>query len=413
MNFQIPEDVKEVVASIEKFVEREVEPIRKKYQKYLSNPRYFYNEKGLYAEETMNAIREVRAKSAEAGFFGMFAPPELGGAGDVFDTVKMCLIHEMVYTKFGQDLLAQHIFPIGLFTDGLTPVLKGLKPEVKEEILPGVQSGKTWLCFGVSEPDAGSDMWNLKTTAVKDGDHWVINGTKQWISYAPYSDYAMIFAVTDPELAKQRKGGVTCFLVPFDGETCVCDTAIALLGNLGGEVGIVSLEDARVHERYIIGELHQAFSTALEGINLGRLSVAANCVGTAQWALNKTIEYANVRKTFGVTIGNHQAVQMMLAECAMEIYAARNMVLHCAWKVDNSNKSPVKELSMVKAYATEMTQSVLDKCMQIHGGMGLTNELGLEHVWRWAREQRIPDGTTEMQKRTIARQLLKGDTNFA
>lgn len=413
MDFKIPAEVKEVISSIERFIKLEVEPIREKYQKQLTNDRFFYNEKGLYAKETMEAIREVRRKSAKAGFFHMFADPELGGTGDVFGPVNMALIHEAIYKKEGQDILAQHIFPIGLFTDGLTPVLNGLTDEVREEILPGVQSTDTWLCFGISEPDAGSDMWNLKTKAVKDGDHWVLNGTKQWISYAAYADYAMIFAVTDPELVAQRRGGVTCFLVPMDGETCICDNAISLLGAIGGEVGIISLENARVHEKYIIGELHQAFETAIDGINLGRLSVAANCVGTAQWGLDKAIAYANQRKSFGVTIGQHQAVQMMLAECALEIYAARNMVLHCAWKVETEKKNPIKELSMVKAYATEMAQSVLDKCMQIHGGMGLTNELGLEYAWRWAREQRIPDGTTEMQLRTIGKQLLKGDSSFS
>lgn len=413
MDFKIPAEVKEVISSIERFIKLEVEPIREKYQKQLTNDRFFYNEKGLYAKETMEAIREVRRKSAKAGFFHMFADPELGGTGDVFGPVNMALIHEAIYKKEGQDILAQHIFPIGLFTDGLTPVLNGLTDEVREEILPGVQSTDTWLCFGISEPDAGSDMWNLKTKAVKDGDHWVLNGTKQWISYAAYADYAMIFAVTDPELVAQRRGGVTCFLVPMDGETCICDNAISLLGAIGGEVGIISLENARVHEKYIIGELHQAFETAIDGINLGRLSVAANCVGTAQWGLDKAIAYANQRKSFGVTIGQHQAVQMMLAECALEIYAARNMVLHCAWKVETEKKTPIKELSMVKAYATEMAQSVLDKCMQIHGGMGLTNELGLEYAWRWAREQRIPDGTTEMQLRTIGKQLLKGDSSFS
>src|SRR5699024_791980 len=121
---------------------------------------------------------------------------------------------------------------------------------------------------------------------------------------APYSHYAMIFAVTDPEMVEQKTGGITCFLVPFDGKTCVSDSAIPLLGALGGDTGIISLEGARVHEDYIIGDVHQAFKTALDGINLGRLSVAANCVGTAQWALDKTIGYANERKTFGVTIGN-------------------------------------------------------------------------------------------------------------
>lgn len=413
MDFKIPEQVKEVVSSIERFIEVEIEPLRKKYHKQLTNDRYFYDEKGTYSKETNEAIREVRRRSAKAGFFHMFADPELGGTGDVFGAVEMALIHEALYRKEGQDVLVQHIFPIGLFTDGLTPVLNGLTPEAREEILPGVQSTETWLCFGLSEPDAGSDIWNLKTRAVKDGDYWVLNGTKQWISYAANSDYAMIFAITDPKQAEQRSGGITCFLVPMDGKTCVGDNAIPLLGAIGGEVGIISIEDARVHEKYIIGELHEAYETAIDGINIGRLSVAANCVGTAQWALDKSIEYANQRKTFGVTIGKHQAVQMMLADCALEIYAARNMVLHCAWKLENAKDTPIKELSMVKAHATEMAQSVLDKCMQIHGGMGLTNELGLEHAWRWAREQRIPDGTTEMQKRTIGKQLLKGDTSFS
>lgn len=413
MDFKIPDQVKEVVSSIDRFIEQEIEPIKKQYHQYLTNSRYFYDENGLYSQEVIAAIREVREKSAAAGFYNMFADAELGGSGDVFGTVEMAIIHEEIFKKYGQDLLTQHVFPIGLFTDGLTPVLNGLQDEAREEILPGVQRGETWLCFGLSEPDAGSDIWNLQTRAVKDGDEWVLNGTKQWISYSPYADYALIYAITDPELVEKKRGGITCFLVPMDGITCVSNTAISLLGALGGEVGIISLEDARVHEKYIIGDLHEAYKTALDGINLGRLSVAANCVGTAQWALNKAIDYANQRKTFGVTIGNHQAVQMMLADCALEIYAARNMVLHCAWKVENQKNSPVKELSMVKAHATEMTQSVLDKCMQIHGGMGLTNELGLEHVWRWAREQRIPDGTTEMQKRTIAKQLLKGDTSFS
>src|SRR5699024_8783519 len=170
-------------------------------------------------------------------------------------------------------------FPIGLFTDGLTPVLKGLQPEEKEEILPGVASGETWLCFGLSEPEAGTDIGNLKTKAEKDGEYWMLNGTKQCICYAPYADYAMIFGITVPDLVQARKGVITCFLVPFNAKTCVSNKADALLGRLGGDVGIINLDNAKVHEKYIIGDLHQAYKTALDGINLGRLSVAANCVG--------------------------------------------------------------------------------------------------------------------------------------
>jgi acyl-CoA dehydrogenase len=343
----------------------------------------------------------------------MFGAPELGGNGDIFGPVAVALLHDALMKKYGLDPLVMEIFPAGLFTNGLTPVLLGLQTEVKDEILPGVASGETQLCFGLSEPDAGSDVWAMKTKAIKDGDHWVINGTKQWISHAPYAHYAMIFAITDPELAEKRKGGISCFLVPFDGETCVCSSVIPTLGHLGGSIGIVSLENARVHEKYIIGDLHKGFGKALHGVDIGRVVMAANAVGAAQWALNQAIDYANERKTFGVTIGNHQAVQIMLADCAMDIYAARNMVLHCAWKMENQKELPIKEISMIKAYCTEMAQRVVDSCMQIHGGMGLTNELKLEKIWRWARAKRVPDGTTEIQKRTIARRLLQGDRNFS
>jgi acyl-CoA dehydrogenase len=275
-----------------------------------------------------------------------------------------------------------------------------------------VASGETLLCFGLSEPDAGSDVWNMKTKAVKDGEYWVINGTKQWITNAPYADYAIIFAVTNPELAATRKGGITAFLVPFDGETCTTTSVIPYLGHVGSRIGIIALENARVHESYIIGDLDDGFGKALHGVDIGRVVMAANCVGAAQWALDKAIDYAKQRKTFGVTIENHQAIQMMLAECAMDIYAGRNMVLHCAWKMEQQKELPLKEISMIKAFTTEMAFRVVDRCMQILGGMGLTNEMKLEKVWRWARSMRVPDGTAEIQRRTIARRLLKGDRSF-
>ena len=412
IDFTIPDEIKEVIASIEKFIDREVLPIKKNCQKQLESERYYYDENGLFSQEIQDAMRQIRMKSAEAGFYNMFGNPELGGNGDVFGPTAVALVHEALMKKYGYDPLIMEIFPGGLFTNGLTPVLLGLQPEVQEEILPGVASGETLLCFGLSEPDAGSDVWSIKTKAVRDGDHWIINGTKQWISYAPYAQYSMVFAITDQELFSQRKGGITCFLVPFDGKTCVSTSVIPILGHLGGRIGIVSLENARVHEKYIIGDLHKGFGKALHGVDIGRVVMAANCIGAAQWCLNKAIDYANERKTFGVTIGNHQAVQMMLADCAMEIYAARNMLLNCAWKMENQEKLPVKEISMIKAYSTEMVQRVADRCMQIHGGMGLTNELKIEEVWRWARSQRVPDGTTEIQKRTIAKRLLQGDRQF-
>ncbi|MGF9909758.1 acyl-CoA dehydrogenase family protein [Brevibacillus porteri] len=412
ISFQTPEEMKEVIAALYRFIEVEVEPLRKKYQKELENERYFYDENGLYAERIQEAFKQVRLKSAKAGFYTMFGVPELGGSGDKFGPIAVALIYEAILKKYGLDPLVMEIFPAGLFTDGLTPALLGMHPETKDELVPRISKGEITLCFGLSEPDAGSDVWAMKTKAVKDGDHWIINGTKQWITNAHYAQYGIIFAVTDPDLVAKRKGGITCFLVPFDGKTCVATSSIPYMGQLGSRIAIVSIENARVPEKNMIGDLHQGFGKALHGVDIGRIVMASNCIGAAQWALDKAINYANERKAFGVTIGNHQAIQVMLADCAMEIYAARNMVLHCAWKMENQDKLPIKEISMIKAYCTEMLQRVLDRCIQIHGAMGLTNEMKLEKVWRWARTLRIPDGTTEIQKRTIARRLLQGDTSF-
>ncbi|PWA08521.1 acyl-CoA dehydrogenase [Pueribacillus theae] len=412
IDFKMPEEVKEILSSLDRFIEVEIAPLEKKFAKELENERYLYDERGYYTQEIQDALKQVRKKSAEAGFFTMFGMPELGGMGDQFGPVAVALIHEALMKKYGHNLFIDEIFPPGLFTGGLTPVLLGLTPELREEILPKVRDGESLLCFGLSEPDAGSDVWAMKTRAVRDGDEWVINGAKQWITNSPYADYAIIFAVTDPELVAQRKGGISAFLVPFDGETCTNSSVIPYLGSIGSRIGIISLDNARVSDKYVIGEINNGFGAALHGVDIGRVVMAANCVGAAQWALDIALDYVKQRKTFGVTIENHQMIQAHLAECAMDIYAARNMVLHCAWKMENQKALPLKEISMIKAFTTEMAFRVLDRCMQVMGGIGLTNEAKLEKVWRWARSMRVPDGTAEIQRRTIARRLLKGDKDF-
>ncbi|AXF55344.1 acyl-CoA dehydrogenase family protein [Salicibibacter kimchii] len=412
INFSEPEEIKEVLASLDRFIEVEIKPLEKKFAKELEDERYLYDENGYFTKEIQEALKDVRMKSANAGFYTMFGMPELGGNGDQFGPVAVALIYESLTKKYGENLFVDEIFPVGLFTGGLTPVLLGLQDELKEKMLPELASGESLLCFGLSEPEAGSDVWSMKTKAVKDGDHWVINGTKQWITNSPYADYAMIFAITDLELVANRKGGISTFLVPFDGETCVNSSVIPYLGSIGSRIGTISLDNARVHESYIIGELHDGFGAALHGVDIGRVVMAAQCVGTAQWALDIALDYAKQRKTFGVTIENHQAVQMQFAECAMDIYAGRNMLLHCAWKMENQEKLPLKEISMIKAFTTEMGFRVVDRCMQICGGMGLTNEMELEKAWRHMRATRVPDGTAEIQRRTIARRLLKGDQSF-
>ena len=188
-------------------------------------------------------------------------------------------------------------------------------------------------------------------------------------------------------------------------------SVIPVMGHLGADIGIITLDQVRVPDGHRLGAVGRGLTVALDGVNAGRLSMAASCVGLARWALEQALEYVKVRKTFGRPIAEHQAVQFLLAECAMDIYASKSMIQHCAWLVDQG-QTATKEVSIVKASATEMVGRVMDRCIQVHGGMGLTNELRLEEGYRWARTMRIPDGTSEIQRRTIARRLLDGDTAF-
>jgi acyl-CoA dehydrogenase len=297
------------------------------------------------------------------------------------------------------------------FTNGLSPVLQHLNPAVFQTVQAELGSGAKTMCFGLSEPDAGSDVFGMRTRAVPDGDHWVLNGTKQWITNSPYADYAIVFAVTDEEKARKHQGGITGFFMPTDTPGFSVPGVIPILGHLGTDIGIVSLENVRVPHTHVLGPVDRGLSVALQGVNAGRLSMAGTCIGLAQWALKQATEYAKVRKTFGKPIAEHQAVQMLLADCAMDIYSVKTMTRHCAWLVDRDLPA-TKEVSMVKASATEMVGRVFDRAMQIHGGMGLTNELRLEAGYRWARSMRIPDGTSEIQRRTIARRLLDGDAEI-
>lgn len=410
MDFSIPEETKEIINGLKQFIDKVVIPIEEKNEEILYNPRKYFLEDGRHSEEVEELRSQVRKESSKAGFYTMFGAKELGG--EEFGPITAVLVQEFLGKHYPNNKLIHQIVIPSPFTNGLTPVLNGLNEHLKEKYIDGIRTGEKTLCFGLSEPDAGSDVWNLKTRAVKDGSEWVINGTKQWISNAAYADYCLLFAVTDPELTKQRKGGITCFFVETDREGFSVDSVIPVMGDLGGEAAIISIDNLRIPEENIVGELHMGFGRAINGINTGRLGMSGKAIGSAQFALEKAVEYSKIRETFGKKISEHQMIQNMLAECAIDIYAARNMALNCAWKIESNKRVPRKEISMTKAFCTEMVGRVYDKAMQIHGGVGVTNELGLESGYRHARMLRIPDGTSEIHRRTIARSLLRGDLSF-
>ena len=406
MDFLIPEEVGAVADAIVRFVDREVLPLEEANRDLLASERNIFTPDGRYTDAMLALRRKLRMRSAELGFYNLLAPASLGG--EEMGAVAAAVIYETLHEHIGP---GRHlIHPVLLpspFTNGLSPVLTHLDPVVFERYRAGLASGDKMMCFGLSEPDAGSDVYAMKTRAVRDGDGWLITGTKQWISNAPYADYAMVFAVTDPEQAKLRRGGITGFLVDSSATGFAVPRVINVMGHLGGDIGVITLDGVRVRDDHRLGAVGMGLSVAINGVNKGRVGMAAQLLGQARWALRQATDYARQRQTFGRPIAEHQAIQFILADCAIDIYAAKNMVLNCAWRIDQG--LPVEaEISMVKAYSTEMVNRVMDRCIQVHGGMGLTNELRLEEGYRFARSMRIPDGTTEIQKRTIARRLLDG-----
>ncbi|WP_137391683.1 acyl-CoA dehydrogenase family protein [Rhodoligotrophos defluvii] len=406
MDFAVSDQIKAIADGLLRFVDQVVVPLEVEHAAIFSNNRMIFEADGRYSDRVLELRRQVRTKSAEAGYYTMLGAEELGGGG--LGAVAAVWVQMQLARRYGPERhLIHHVVVPSPFTNGLSPVLRHLDKGLKERYLPGIASGEKTLCFALSEPDAGSDAQAIRTRADRDGDDWVITGTKQWITNSPYADYAVVFAVTDREQAEGRKGGVTAFFVDTATPGFKVTAVIPLMGQAGGDTGIIALDRVRVPDRNRLGEAGQGLTVAMQGINAGRLGMAATCVGYAEWALAMASDYAGTRRTFGRPIGEHQAIQHHLADMAMDVFAAKSMLLNCAARIDAG--LPARgEIAMVKCFATEMLSRCMDRAIQVHGAMGLTNELRLEAGYRFARIMRIPDGTAEMQRRTVATELLRG-----
>lgn len=409
-DFGIPEEIVAIGDALMRFVEHEVVPLEATNKALLGSERTIYDARGRFTPEVLELRRRVRMKSSEQGFYTMFGPEELGGNG--LGPLAAVHLNERLAAETGPGRVLIHPVVIpSPFTNGLSPVLRFLDPSLRDIHLPGLAIGDKTLCFGLSEPDAGSDVMAMKTRAVRDGDDWVITGSKQWITNGPYADYAMIFAVTDPEAVARRKGGITGFFVDTRSPGFEAVSTIPIMGHLGAEIGILAFDGLRVPDSHRLGAVDRGLEVAMSGVNVGRMGLSATCIGLARWALDQAIAYARVRKTFGKTIGEHQAVQILLADSALDLYTARTLLFDCARRLERGERS-LAEISMVKLHCTEAAHRIFDRCIQVHGGMGLTNELRLEEGFRFTRSMRIPDGTTEIQRRTIARELLSSGITF-
>ncbi|WP_326944631.1 acyl-CoA dehydrogenase family protein [Amycolatopsis sp. NBC_01307] len=380
MDFSLSVEEREVRDWVRTFVQRELVPLE---QEVLRRERA--HQPGLTGEE----LKDLQLKAKDSGFWGILTPEEYGGMG------MSAVMAALLEAELGRTFVP---FRFGGAADN---ILFHANEEQKQAYLLPTISGERKSCFAITEPGAGSDAKAIRATARKDGTDWVINGEKTFITGGNEADFTMVFAITDPE--KGANGGVTCFLVDREAgwKSEYIDTM--------GEWGPASLifQDVRVPETQILGEEGRGFELAMQWIGQGRYLLPARAIGSCERLISMAIEYANTRETFGQKIAERQAIQWMIADSGVELEALRWLVLSAAWQVDQGVDSRHAQ-SMAKLYGGQKANEIVDRVMQIHGGMGYTRELPVERWYRELRLLRIYEGTDEIQRRTIARNLLKG-----
>jgi acyl-CoA dehydrogenase len=407
-NQEVEADTEAILNGLGTFVDHEILPIEEEHHAFLDDPRQVYDAAGGYSQPMQDLMRRARIAAASAGYYNMCVPTELGGGG------QGPALHYAVWEYLSHRYGPARVLPYQVFSHwafGPSALWLGASSQLKAKVLDEVISGQATTCFALSEPDAGSDAWSMTTRAERDGDEWVISGIKQWISNSPIANYAIVFAVTNHELQQQRAGGISAFVVPTTSPGYRVDSVIKLFGDIGGNEAILSFDGVRVPVENLLGDVDRGFTLVLAGVSAGRMYNAGYNVGLARWALERATEYAKDRRTFGHPISEYQGVSFMLADCAIDIYAAKTMSVDCAARMERG-EAAIREMNMIKAFTTEMCCRVYDRCMQVHGGMGLTNELRLYDGWHYARIARIADGSAEIMRRNIARALLKGDVGF-
>ena len=340
-------------------------------------------------------FRELQQKAIRAGYYALNMPAEIGGGGLIASQRAVAEI------EFGRVSRA-----LAIVCNRPAPILKNCAGDQIEAYLKPTIRGERWECFALTEPGAGSDARNIATSARKDGGDYVINGTKQFITMAMRADFIILFAVTGvDETPKGTRKRITAFLVD-KATPGITVTPLAVLGNRGMKSCIISLDNVRVPARNILGSEGGGFALAKNWIFSGRVMLAANCVGLAERAMGMAAQWANTRKAFGNTIGSYQGTSFKLADMAMEIHATRLMVFDAAAKMDDGSITQ-REASQVNLFGSEMVGRVTDNAIQIFGGMAMTKDLPLERFWRDARVERIWEGTSEIHRDIISKDVLR------
>jgi acyl-CoA dehydrogenase len=364
---------------IRKFVEQEVIPNGEKW------------------EEEGKVPREVLRKLGDMGILGIRVPEEYGGSGlDVLASVA--LAEEMARGTFGGFAIS-----VLVHTDMASPhLVRYGSEELKRRFLPGIVSGEKITAIAVTEPDAGSDVAGIRTRADRDGDHYVLNGAKTFITNAYYGDVVFVAAKTNREAKDSRS--MSIFLVERGTPGFTATTKLAKTGWLCSDTAELRFENCRIPAENLVGEEHRGFYSIMHNFQNERLIIAAMAVGESLKAIEMTVEQVRTRKAFGAPLWDKQGIRQRLAMRAAETEAARELLYHAAW-MESRGMDCVKEVSMVKALAAETAQRVMYDCVQFHGGMGYMRESAIERMSRDARIHSIGGGATEVMLEEVAKRL--------
>jgi len=383
MQFGLSDEQRMIVETTRAFVENELYPHETLVERT--------------GELPMEIIRELQAKAMDAGLYAANMPEEVGGAG--LDTLSWLLYER----ELGRANYALHWTCVARPSN----ILLAGTPDQRERYLMPCIRGETWDCLAMTEPGAGSDLRGMSASARLDGRDWILNGTKHFISHADIAGFTIAFMATGEEdTPRGKKKKMTAFFVDKGTPGFTVRDGYRNVSHRGYSNAILEFDDCRVPAENVLGEVHKGFDVANDWLGATRLQVAATSIGRADRALQHAVAWAAERKQFGQQISKFQGVSFKLADMALELKAAELLTYEAAWKLDEGTVSD-GDMAMAKLKATEALAMIADEAIQIHGGMGLMDELPLERIWRDARVERIWEGTSEIQRHIISRELLR------
>lgn len=386
MDFATPPELTALRQSFAAFLEREVRPLEAAVAADL-------RAEGFVSSSVREAARQVTRRACEEGFYAAHMPAEVGGQG--LSTLGMAMLVEDA-ARSGLRLAGYALGPPD--PGAPTPLLLDLPAHLQDRYLRPLMAGEQTMCFALTEPEAGSDAQAIRTRAERDGDHWVLNGMKHYITGGDRADFAVVFAVTDPET--RAHGGITAFVVPRPAYR-VGKKQYTLADSHPVEL---FFDDARIPDDHVVGEVGFGFYAAMGFLNAGRAFIGAQALGIAQWCLDQAVAHARARVAFGKPLARFQGVSFPLAESKVEIEAMRWLTYHLAWAVDRGEQ-PMRDSAIVKYFNTDRAYQVADRCVQVFGGQGLLREGPVEAALRHLRMLRVVEGASEVQLLVIARAL--------